>query len=65
MEDQPDILQHRVEVAPINRKVRQRAGKRIRGEDDEQQEAEVDHPHHRQHARQRILWHAAAENRHR
>ncbi len=64
MEDQADILQHRIEVAPVDGEVRQRAGKGIRGENNKQQEAEIDHAHHRQHARQRILRHAAAENRH-
>ena len=65
MEDQTDILQHRIQVVAVNREVRQRATKRIGGQQDKQQEAEIDHPHDRQHARKRILRHPAAEDRHR
>ncbi len=66
VEDQADILQQRVEVAAVDRELRQRAGERVGGDDHEQQEAGADHAHHRQHARQRILRQfAAAEHRHR
>ncbi|MNG99769.1 hypothetical protein D3C79_589480 [compost metagenome] len=65
MEDQADILQQRVEVAAVDREVRQRAGERVGGHDDKQQEACGDHAHHRQHARHRILRHRTAAQRHR
>ncbi len=63
MEDQADILQHRIQVATVDREVRQRAGKRIRRQGDKQQETEVNHSHHCQHARDGIHRHAAAEQR--
>ncbi|VTM71797.1 Uncharacterised protein [Raoultella planticola] len=65
MENHADILQQRIEVATIDRIERQRAGKRIRGEQNKQQKAEGDGPHHRQHPRYGVLRHPPTEQRHR
>ncbi len=65
VENQPRVLQQRVQVTPLHRKGRQRAGERAGGEQDEQQKTGADHPHHRQHPGHDIRRHRPAEHRHR
>ncbi len=46
MKDQADILQHWIKIATVYGKIGQRPAEGIRGEDDKQQKAQIDHPHH-------------------
>jgi len=61
--DQADVLQQWVEVMPVHRDLRQDAAERVGGHDQEQQEADADHAHHRQHASQHDLRQLAREHR--
>ncbi len=65
VENQPRVLQQRVQVAPLHRKGRQRAGERAGSEQDERQKTGADHSHHRQHPGDDIRRHRPAEHRHR
>ncbi len=64
MHDQADVLQQRVEVMPVCRDLRQDAAERVGGHDQEQQKADADHAHHRQHPCQHDLRQLAREHRH-
>ena len=50
MEHHAGILQQRIQIAPFG-SGRDQPGERVRGEQQEQQEADADQAHHRQHAR--------------
>ncbi|MNZ64235.1 hypothetical protein D3C78_824020 [compost metagenome] len=63
VDDQAEVLQQRVEVVAVGRHVRQQAVERVGSDDQEQQEADADHPHHRQHAGQHLLRQLAGEHR--
>ncbi len=64
MEGQAGILQHRVEPVAVRRR-RTHAQERVRGQQDEQQEADADHALHREHARAQLGRQVVAEQRHR
>ena len=63
MEDKPRILQQRVEIAPFYREIRQRAGERVGGKQDEQQKTDANHPHHRKYAGDDIQRHPLGKQR--
>ncbi len=64
MEGEAGVLQHRVEALPVRRR-RNLAQERVRGEQDEEQEAAADHALDGQHARAQLGRQIVAEPRHR